>query len=204
MQPHFIGFVGPQNLKRSIPNELQRDVFSSFGGGGDAVFQLKAVFECANNAPELRFVVCLGPNAHPESRKCAAYFLANGGLTNTLVVRFIHDIPHAIAQSHVYIGMSGYNTSMEVIASRTPCILLPRYASGEREQLVWAELLQQLGYSVGVHAGPPYDTKLLLNQIRSCINSKSPNLHSPIFSGARNLAKLIKMNFSVGNKGRNV
>lgn len=69
------------------------------------------------------------------------------------------DLPTLLQRGDLVIAMAGYNTSVEIVASGKPAILVPR-AAPRAEQRLRAKMLAQLGLVWVVEQGPQLDMRL--------------------------------------------
>jgi len=92
---------------------------------------------------------------------------------NVHVESFIQNLPGKIRTAKLYVGMSGYNSMMAVMAARKRCVLLPRGSTGADEQWVWAELMRRLGFASAVFSGPRYSVADISSTIRTALSSQS-------------------------------
>lgn len=175
VQIRFAGFLAPE--LGAPPNEVEpTDVIASMGGGVDAAKQVNCIIECARETPELSYRLSVGPNFAGLDET-----LRSNLPSNLRIASFIDDLPAKIRCSKVYIGMSGYNTAMAVMAANKRCVLLPRVGDESAEQHIWATLMQHLGFAGAVFGGPTYCAKEIGKAIRhAAADDRGGALFSPI------------------------
>jgi predicted glycosyltransferase len=147
---HYTGFVrGAQPLpsnRGGRTRERERRVLVSAGGGlvGAPLFRAAvAAHPRVSSELGLRTVIVTGPflpedAVHELTREAEA----TDGLE---VVRYLPELREEMAASAVSVSQVGYNTTMDILGSSTPAVVVP-YADGpEDEQAERARRLERLG-----------------------------------------------------------
>jgi len=78
---------------------------------------------------------------------------------NIEIIPSTTDLPTMLQQTDLVIAMGGYNTSVEIVASGKPAILVPRAAPRE-EQRLRAAVLARLGLVWSIEQGPDLNERL--------------------------------------------
>lgn len=111
----------------AAPAETGPFVLTCLGGGSDGAALAESAILAAPPAGH-RHLVVVGPQMAPaEVDRLTA--LAPAG---TSVLRHSPDMPGLIARAEALVCMGGYNTMAEVMATRTPALVVPRV--GHREE----------------------------------------------------------------------
>lgn len=128
------------------PARTRRGVVAFAGGGGAGLALLRTAAAAGRLAAGRHGpwrLVC-GPNL-PVADRAEIAALAAGHVT---VEHVRTDMPALLAGSAGAIGQAGYNSVAELLATRTPAVLVPYAAEGETEQTVRAARMQALGLAV--------------------------------------------------------
>ncbi|WP_310619565.1 glycosyltransferase family protein [Flexibacterium corallicola] len=140
----YTGFVSP--TKRGTDPDLpkQEGVVVSCGGGavGTALLQTAINARALSKAAgTTRWRILVGHDIGAETftALCAQ---ANEGL---IIERARPDFPQLIAQAKASISQAGYNTVLDLLATRTPAVLVPFAQGSESEQLQRARILAKRG-----------------------------------------------------------
>ena len=72
---------------------------------------------------------------------------------NTVVERNRRDFRRVLSQCALSISQVGYNTTLDILASRTKAVLVPFRSDTQREQSLRAALLDDAGLAVAVTGG---------------------------------------------------
>ena len=156
----YCGYVArdPKHLSAKNPNRAPRLLITA-GGGEDGYFLMEAYLKAL---PKLSFrgiksQIVTGPLMSVTQRKALDTFAA--GDRNIEIIPSTTDLPTMLQHIDLVIAMGGYNTSVEIVASGKPAILVPRAAPRE-EQRLRAEVLSRLGLVWSVEQGPDLDERL--------------------------------------------
>ncbi|MGH8874174.1 MAG: glycosyltransferase family protein [Acidimicrobiia bacterium] len=145
----FAGYLG-----RPVPlphrNGKQPLILVTAGGGGDGQETIQAYGDFLEAWPgraPFRSLVVTGPLLSARRRRQAAARF-RGIRQPVQVETFVEGMERLIGTARGVIAMAGYNTVIELLASSTPALLLPR-TSPRREQLIRAERIAPLaGFQV--------------------------------------------------------
>ncbi|EEE37294.1 Glycosyltransferase family 28 C-terminal domain [Rhodobacteraceae bacterium KLH11] len=138
---HYTGFVAP-SAPQTHPDGIGRDeIVVSAGGGpvGQPIF--RAAIEAARKMPNRRWRLLVG-GQDAETRITDLSHLAKDTSVTIEPVRpdFRQMLPLAAAS----VSMCGYNTTMDILQSGTPAVLIPFDDGKEVEQGLRAQSLSQL------------------------------------------------------------
>ena len=131
---------------------LPKTVLVTAGGGEDGFFLMEAYLDALSHLGEgtVRSRIVTGPLMSPAQRQLLdARARANSAIE---IITVTTDLPTMLDDADLIVSMGGYNTSVEIIGSGKPAILVPR-AAPRAEQKLRAEMLAQLGYVWTVEPG---------------------------------------------------
>lgn len=156
----YCGYVGraPGCVPPTRDNEAPT-VLVTAGGGEDGHFLMEAYLKALPtlSIPGLRSCIVTGP-LMSKAQRAALEGLA-GEDANIEIIASTTNLPAILQQADLVIAMGGYNTSVEIVASEKPAILVPR-AAPRAEQRLRAKLLAQLGLVLVVEPGPELEARL--------------------------------------------
>ncbi len=144
---HYTGFVDRRPLRGgATARPVRRDQACVSAGGGLVGHPLlRAAIEAApalHGELGLRTTAVTGPFLPPAQHVELAALAA--ATPSVRLLRFVPDLAAEMAASAVSVSQCGYNTTMDVLASGTPAVVVP-YAEGrEDEQLRRARRLEEL------------------------------------------------------------
>jgi predicted glycosyltransferase len=130
----YTGFIAPP--LRS-PSGERREILVSAGGGAVGRVVLAAAIEAKplTRLADCPWTVVTGPlSAHFGWEQTGVHF-----------VRSLPDLATRIAHAKVSVSQAGYNTMVEILAGRTPSVVIPFETEREREQITRARALEALG-----------------------------------------------------------
>jgi predicted glycosyltransferase len=145
---HYTGFVDRRPLRGDATARPERcdQVCVSAGGGLVGHPLLRAAIDAAPAIYRelgLHTTAVTGPFLPPAQHAELATLAA--ATPSVRLLRFVPDLAAEMAASAVSVSQCGYNTTMDVLASGTPAVVVP-YAEGrEDEQLRRARRLEELG-----------------------------------------------------------
>ncbi len=114
------------------------------------------------------------------------------------LIRSVPDLCWEMRQAAVSVSQCGYNTSMDILSSNVPAVVVP-YAEGrEDEQLNRAERLADLGTLRLLHPNR-LNGSALVEAIRECLSFK-PNSCKLDLDGAKNTASFIRQLTGIRDK----
>jgi predicted glycosyltransferase len=168
----YCGYIARQPKKLAAASSARPFVVVTAGGGEDGYFLMEAYLNALAILPEncVRSMIIAGP-LMSESQRASLEALA-GSDPNVAIMTSTTDLPAMLEEADLVIAMGGYNTSVEIIASGKPAILVPR-AAPRAEQRMRATMLAKLGYVWAVEQGPALDCRLA-ERIRAVLAGERP------------------------------
>jgi predicted glycosyltransferase len=144
---HYTGFVrGPLDRERAPARQRERRVLVSAGGGmvGAPLFRVAAeAHPRLRDDLGLRTLIVTGPFLpEPDVDDLRRRAAETTGLE---VVRYVPDLGAEMAASAVSLSQAGYNTTMDILGSGTPAVVVPYGEGREDEQAARARRLAGLG-----------------------------------------------------------
>jgi len=146
------------------PNDFVLTV--TFGAGGklkgycgspaEAVKNFINIYpKLKENITSLKTILIAGPylRKYPKKR-----------ISGLKIIGFEKDLPELIRLSNLVVSSAGYNTGNEIIAAKTPAVLVPLKRSGN-EQVKRAEFFEKLGVA---ETAKSFSSKELFKKILSC------------------------------------
>jgi len=151
--PDSLAFCSPSLLNKEIENKIEytgyvtnpeqgkherknNRVYVSVGLNKEETLSIFAnILRAAKNFPDLEFVVLLA-NKKLKDR------VGQRKTKNILLVDYIPNLAKLIESSAMFITYGGYNSTMEIISSGTPSIIIPREDGGKVEQFVRSYVMQ--------------------------------------------------------------
>ncbi|WP_426417755.1 glycosyltransferase family protein [Aestuariirhabdus sp. LZHN29] len=117
----------------------------SAGGGAVGYPLLRAILQSkpATKLDDQPWTLITGPGLDAQ---LFDQLQQQGRTHNVSVERFREDFASLLASSNLSISQAGYNTTMDILATRTPALVIPYSEGGETEQLQRSEILQRHGY----------------------------------------------------------
>jgi len=110
------------------------------------------------------------------------------------VSRFTDDFLSYLIAADLSVSMGGYNTCMNIIATKVPAMVLP--FSGDREQGIRVDRLERLGILKQLN-GPDLEHQRLSTLMEESISRKPSGSVSIDMNGALNTARWIEDNVRV-------
>ena len=183
------GFVLPERAPQRA-SERQRHVLVSAGGGMAGYPLFRAAIDAHDilwreqNIP-MRLVA--GPFLPEEHWNQLLQLAAErSGLT---LIRSVPDLCLEMGRAALSVSQCGYNTSMDILSSGVPAVVVPYSAGREDEQLNRAERLADLGTLRLLNAGE-LSGSTLASAIEQCLTFQPKSCKLDL-SGAMNTASLI-------------
>ena len=184
----FVGYVGravvPERAERAAGAPKQ--VLATVGGGEDGYERLSTYLDALElGGCDWESTVVCGPLLDQEQFKTLKRRARR--LSGCEITSFHADLPHLLSKSDAVVAMSGYNTSVEIMQSRVPAVLLPRCVP-RREQLIRAERMQAAGLAQCL---PQATATELRTHLRAALDGGVPTGALPDLSGSQRLAVAI-------------
>ena len=184
----FVGYVGravvPERAERAAGAPKQ--VLATVGGGEDGYERLSTYLDALElGGCDWESTVVCGPLLDQEQFKTLKRRARR--LSGCEITSFHADLPHLLSKSDAVVAMSGYNTSVEIMQSRVPAVLLPR-CFPRREQLIRAERMQAAGLAQCL---PQATATELRTHLRAALDGGVPTGALPDLSGSQRLAVAI-------------
>ncbi len=134
-------------------------VLVTAGGGEDGYFLMEAYLKAlaSGAGSRVRSRIVTGP-LMSAARRSALDQLA-GGDPDIEIIAATMDLPRMLAEADLVVAMGGYNTSVEIVASGKPAIIVPR-AAPRAEQRVRAAMLARMGLVHSVEPGANLERRL--------------------------------------------
>ena len=184
----FVGYVGravvPERAERAAGAPKQ--VLVTVGGGEDGYERLSTYLDALElGGCDWESTVVCGPLLDQEQFKTLKRRARR--LSGCEITSFHADLPHLLSKSDAVVAMSGYNTSVEIMQSRVPAVLLPR-CFPRREQLIRAERMQAAGLAQCL---PRATAAELRTHLHAALDGGIPTGALPDLSGSQRLAVAI-------------
>ena len=138
----YTGYVGAPDVPNPPPrDEADRTILVSGGSSAAALPLYRASLAAARGGAERPWRVLVGHGVdEPDFRQ-----LVTNAPAHVIVERARHDFRTILARASVFIGQAGYNTVMDIVATRARAVLVPFEEGGETEQRLRAESLAENG-----------------------------------------------------------
>lgn len=179
----YTGYVKNPEQKRH--HKENNNIFISFGLNKEEVYMLSERFHyIASQFPEYKFIFLSGDTI---SNKKPKQKIAN----NLIFLHYLKNLNKEIEKCSLYITYAGYNSTVEVLATGCPAILIPRRNGYKLEQAVRIKTLKK--YNL-FKVGYPIDARVLTPIIKQILdNPDSINKnHNINLEGAKNSANEIR------------
>jgi predicted glycosyltransferase len=183
----YTGYVTEAALADGTTDRSRGEILVSAGGGAVGMPLLQAAMAARPLSKQRgrRWRIIAGANL-PGADYAALAARSGEGI---VLERFRSDFRALLAQCRVSVSQGGYNTVMEILASRTPAVIVPFAEGAESEQTDRARLLAEKGL---LHLVPPdaLTPERLAAAIDTAAQTTAPEI--PIdFDGARHTAAAI-------------
>ncbi|MDE2110144.1 MAG: hypothetical protein KGJ79_03300 [Alphaproteobacteria bacterium] len=155
----YCGYVARPPTKISAAVADGPTVLVTAGGGKDGYLLMEAYLKALAMLPSgcVRSRIVTGPLMSAAQRQLLDALTARE--PGTEIIASTTDLPAMLEQADLVVAMAGYNTSVEIVASGKPAILVPRSAP-RAEQRMRAAMLERLGYAWSLEPGPDLDVRL--------------------------------------------
>lgn len=188
---HYTGFVQAERTSEAKAiSKRQRQILVSAGGGlvGERLFRTAvAAYTLLRQTHEAQMKIITGPFL-PEEARHSLRDLADGrpGLS---VKRFIPDLSAEMRASAASISQGGYNTTLDILRSGVPALVVPFADGSEDEQLKRARRLEERG-AIRVLEQGEVNAMRLAEEMRGLLNFSPRKLQLDL-DGARNNARIV-------------
>ncbi|MDE2184692.1 MAG: hypothetical protein KGJ78_16860 [Alphaproteobacteria bacterium] len=155
----YCGYVARSARRAAAVPGKRPEILVTAGGGEDGYFLMEAYLQALAMLPHavVRSRMVTGPLMCTEQRRSLDALAArNPGVEITASTT---DLPEMLEHADLVIAMAGYNTSVEIVASGKPAVLVPR-AAPRAEQRMRAAMLARLGYVWSLEQGPDLAERL--------------------------------------------
>lgn len=138
----YTGYVGaPVGALPPCRDGGDRTILVSGGSSAAALPLYRAALAAAQAGPERPWRVLVGHGVDEADFQT----LVADAPTRATVERARRDFRTILAEASVFVGQAGYNTVMDIVATRARAVLVPFEEGGETEQRLRAESLAQNG-----------------------------------------------------------
>jgi len=156
----YCGYISrPTKPEVVAPTGQRPTVLVTAGGGEDGYFLMEAYLRALAMMPEgrVRSRLVTGPLMSTAQRQ--ALDLLAAGHDDLEITASTTDLPTLLERADLVVAMAGYNTSVEIVASGKPAILVPR-AAPRAEQRMRAAMFNKLGLVWSLKPGAELDARL--------------------------------------------
>jgi predicted glycosyltransferase len=186
---HYTGFVARERSRRLAPARERRVLVSSGGGQtGPALFraavQAQRILWQEQGLP---MTLIAGPFLSDEDWR--GLQVAGRNLPGFTLLRAVPDVGAAMEQVGASVSRCGYNTTLDILFSGVPALVVPFGEGHEDEQMKRARRLERLGL-LQVLDPEQLDGQTLANGIRA-LDTFRPDLARLELDGAANTVKWI-------------
>uniref|UniRef100_UPI001047DBE6 glycosyltransferase n=1 Tax=Methylobacterium segetis TaxID=2488750 RepID=UPI001047DBE6 len=167
-----------------VPAPARRTgILVAAGSSAAGLGLFRAAAEAAHRAPDLGWRILVGHGV-PD----AALSQIGRDLPDGVVDRARPDYRALLAGASLSVSQCGYNTAVDLLATRTPAVLVPFEAGGETEQRLRAERLAPRGLA-RVLPEADLDADALLRSVREALSAPALSPHGiDLDGGPRSVA----------------
>ena len=188
---HYTGYVSPDRGVNPGSNLIRhRRIVVSAGGGlvGHPLLQTAIESALALRDENVEMKIIAGPFLPDESWQslCAAA----RGREGVSVVRTVPDLYDEMRAAAASVSQCGYNTTLDILQSGVPALVVPFSDGSEDEQMKRAERLERLG-AVRVLDQKQMNASRLADEIRGLLRF-TPQAPALDLNGARNSARILE------------
>jgi len=191
---NYCGYVARPAVRNSIkPIAGKPKVLVTAGGGEDGYFLMEAYLKALAGGAKGRVHsrIVTGP-LMSAARRSALDQLAAGD-PDIEIIAATMNLPQMLAEVDLVVAMGGYNTSIEIVASGKPAIIVPR-AAPRAEQRMRAAVLAKMGLVRSVEPGPELERRLGSAIEEVLAGATAPTArHGLDLDGARRVGDLFEM-----------
>lgn len=188
----YCGYIARPPKPAEVRDEDVPLILVTAGGGEDGYFLMDAYLKALGTLPpgSTRTLIVTGPLMSEAQRTALeAHAAADRQIE---IVASTTDLPALLAQADLVVAMGGYNTSVEIVTSGKPAILVPR-AAPRAEQRMRAAMLARLGLVWAVEPGPELDTRLARFIVRALAGDRPERApHALDLDGAARVGDLLE------------
>ncbi|WP_221393702.1 hypothetical protein [Dyadobacter sp. NIV53] len=129
----YTGYVVHEEAKTDLYQRREKTVLVSCGSGHDGYYLIKAALLAMpfSNMKDHQWHFVLGPRMQPVERHKIHTVVENMLHEKPELKILVHDqlaeLPKSLAGAGISVSLAGYNTTMEVLASRVPSVLIPKF-----------------------------------------------------------------------------
>ena len=184
----FVGYVGRAEVpaRAERPASGRKHVLVTVGGGEDGYERISTYIDALElGGCDWDSTIVCGPLLEQEQFKTLKRRARR--LPGVDIQMFHADLPHLLSRCDAVVAMSGYNTSVEIMQSRVPAVLVPR-CFPRREQLIRAECMERAGLATCV-ASP--DGAGLRVAVAEALERGLVRAELPRMDGAQGLARVV-------------
>lgn len=216
---HHTGYVATDKPIRHDMKPEQRHVLVSAGSGSNGEYMMRLVLEAWDQAPEtlknLTWHLVAGPRYGAKKfddlvkavqARTSDVTCADKGLMSErpqfIISNYVPNFPERLADAALSISMGGYNTTMEVLQSEVPSVIIPKFwrkgdviTKYDPEQTSRSTLLDKLGMSTFVAPEHLTDPAYLVKTMQRALDISAnphPDAFKLDFDGARKSAELLR------------
>lgn len=138
-----IGYSGYVCPPPPLISEQRSGIVASVGGGSIGYELLEAALQLYRSGyqPDEHWYFMTGPNMPPDM----AEYLHSCADSRLTVLRMVTDFVERLASAKISVSLGGYNTTMDIIQTGVPSVMMPFEGEEETEQLERAQILAKAG-----------------------------------------------------------
>lgn len=143
---HYTGFIARASSERKHKTENAKGAVVSVGGGRVGVRLLRQVVNAFIQSPVLRQVPCTvvsGPGFPSGDFQELQQLVEKA--PHIELIREVADLSELWEHAAFSISMGGYNTTMELLSTKIPALIIPYHNQNNSEQFLRATKLKALG-----------------------------------------------------------
>ena len=174
------------------PTSGAQEVLVSAGGGAVGRDLLVTALDARalTRLEDRLWRVIVGVSAHPADAAMIEALASDMGDGRVVVERMRGDFTTLLANCAVSVSQAGYNTIMEILATRARAVVVPFAAGAETEQTLRARALSERGYLEVVYE-PELDASRLAAAIDRAAFGPAPPAAAIDLDGARASARIL-------------
>lgn len=183
----YTGYVGDAGPPAAPVEEGAGPVLVSGGSSAAALPLYRAALAAAGLDPGRPWHVLVGPGVEPAEFRA----LSEAAPANASVERGRTDFRDCLARAAVFVGQAGYNTVMDIVATRARSVLVPFEQGRETEQRLRADALGARDLAIVL----PEETlapRALLDAVDAAARRPRPDLSAIRRDGAARTVEIIE------------